>query len=110
MMMKKFGPILALAMLFAESAVLRIYGQDNTTPNSYSVDFSKIDCSTLLKMDGDERDYTVIFFQGFMSGRNNNMIVDESVFAKATDNVIDYCVNHPEDTVISVFEKYRPVR
>ncbi|ACK70481.1 hypothetical protein PCC7424_2053 [Gloeothece citriformis PCC 7424] len=111
-MMKKFSWLLALTLCFAESVVLRSYAQDNAIPNSAasSVDFSKIDCETLLKMDGDERDYTIIFFQGFMSGRRNTMIVDELAFARATDEVIDYCVDNPNDRVISVFEKYRPVR
>ena len=42
-----------------------------------------------------------------MSRKNNDASFDPIAFAKATDNVRDYCIDNPQESVISVFEKYR---
>lgn len=70
----------------------------------------EITCRTLLKMDGDEEEFTLIFFHGFMSGRNNQLIVDAPDLTKTTDRILDYCINNPNASLLKAFELYRPSR
>ena len=71
------------------------------------IDLAKIDCRSMLKMDNDERDFTMIFFHGMMSGKNNEMTFDGLALSEVTDKVLDHCIDNPKDMLISVFEKYR---
>ena len=71
------------------------------------IELTSLSCRDLLKMNGDEEDFTLVFFHGYMSGKNNDASFDPIDFAKATDNVRDYCISNPQESVISVFEKYR---
>ncbi len=68
---------------------------------------NELDCRTLLKLDGDERAYTLLFYHGFVSGRLNQMELPIDVMAAATDKIIDHCIDKPADKVLSVFEQVR---
>lgn len=67
----------------------------------------KVTCREVLKMGGDERDFTLVFLHGFMSGKQNMLEFDGPALTEATDKVLDACIASPDDTVLSVFEKVR---
>lgn len=102
----------AVAVAIAPLSALSAYAQENAAVEavreSLTFELTDIDCRSLLQMEGDEREFTLIFFHGVMTGKNGEMTFDEPVLAEATDNIVDYCIDHPEDALITVFEKYRP--
>lgn len=107
MVMKKFLGVFALAVLCGEISVMGAYGQDSSAQNPSTVDLTKVNCKTLLLMDGEERNYTIMFYHGMMSQKYKELIFDEPVLAQATDNIMNYCTEHPQDMLMGVFEKYR---
>ena len=83
------------------------YAQDNPQVDP-QVDLATVDCRTLLQMPEDEREYTMILYHGYITGRNNETTVDGNVLAEVTDQVIDYCIDNPDNTLLSGFEQFRP--
>ena len=72
------------------------------------IDLNTIDCRTLLQMDGDDQDSTILFFHGLMTAKNNESVILVDKLGEATDNVINYCIDNPDDTLLNTFTKYRP--
>lgn len=71
---------------------------------------NELDCRTLLKLDGEERAYTLVYYHGFVSGRLNQLELATEAMAMATDRIIDHCIDKPADKVLSVFEQVRKLR
>jgi len=72
---------------------------------TYKID--EMTCRELLKMSGDSRDFTVIFMQGFMSGKKSELVFDAVSLTGATDKAIDTCIDNPDGKLLSAFEKAR---
>ena len=71
----------------------------------YKID--EITCREMLKMGGSERDFTMIFMHGFMSGKKAQLVFEPGPLAEASDMVLDHCISNPDDMVMAVFEKVR---
>ena len=71
------------------------------------VDLKTQDCRTLLRMSGKERDFTLVFYHGFMSGMKNDTVFNGPELAEATDQIIDHCIDNPNDGLLKVFEAKR---
>lgn len=95
-----FGATLALGMN------LSAWSQD-TTEVKTDIDLQTLSCRTLLKMDNDDREFTLVFFHGLISGRQGEMIFRGEALAEATDRILDQCIDGPDETLLSVFEKAR---
>ncbi len=67
----------------------------------------EITCREALKMPGDERAFTVIFFHGFMSGKMNQTLFDGPALTEATDKIADYCIDNPSEKLLKAFEAVR---
>jgi hypothetical protein len=59
-------------------------------------------------MDGDDQDSTILFFHGLMTAKNNESVILVDKLGEATDNVVNYCIDNPNDTLLNTFIKYRP--
>lgn len=102
---KKLLGMIALTAFVSQMTIMISQAQD--TDDSSPVDLGKISCRELLKMPGDDKRLTLVFFHGFMNGKKNQMTFDRVALRDATDKVTEYCIDHPADTLISVFDKYR---
>ena len=71
------------------------------------VDLKTQDCRTLLRMSGDEREFTLVFYHGFMSGMKNDTVFNGPELAEITDQIIDHCVDNPNDGLLTVFQAKR---
>ena len=67
----------------------------------------QLECRTLLKLGGDERDYTLLYLHGFVSGKNGELNVPTQALAEATDRVIEHFIDRPGDKLLQVFEQMR---
>ncbi|MBR8826715.1 MAG: hypothetical protein DSM107014_02230 [Gomphosphaeria aponina SAG 52.96 = DSM 107014] len=99
--MKKIFWLLATTILVGEMSTMAAYAQDDT-----QFELTSVDCRTLLKMPDEEEEYTMVFYHGYITGKNNQTMVDGAALAEITDQVIDYCINNPDSTVMSGFEQY----
>jgi len=71
------------------------------------IKIDEMTCREMLKMAGDEQDFTVIFLHGFISGKKSELVFDSMALSEATDRVLDSCIDNPDDKLLAVFEKAR---
>ena len=64
-------------------------------------------CKDMLIRSGFERDFTVAYMHGFMSGKMNETEFDVAKLTAATDAVLEYCIQNPDATILSAFEQAR---
>jgi len=71
------------------------------------IEMNTVDCRTMLKMDADEQDFTLIYFHGYISGTKGETLFDGPVLREATNKIMDYCIDNPSATLMEAFEKNR---
>lgn len=102
MLRKNFGSVFSLGMM-----VISLSGGIAFSQEEPKIELKSVNCRELLLMNGEDAGFTMIFFHGYMSGKNNDVSFDPNAFAAVTDKVRNYCIDNPEELVMSVFEKYR---
>lgn len=95
----------AIAGAFAILAAAPVQAQDKDVEGK--IDLEALDCRTMLKMENEARDFTLIFFHGFMSGKKSEMIFDGPALTEVTEKVLDHCIDNPSDTLLATFEELR---
>jgi len=71
------------------------------------VDLNTLDCKTYLKMTGEERETTVAFYHGFVSGMKKEMTVNVPLLSEISDKVLDQCIDKPNEVLLKVFQENR---
>ena len=71
---------------------------------------NELDCRTLLRLSGDERDFTLLYLHGFVSGRMNLQLLPVNDLAESTDRLIDGCIDKPSAKVLAALEQLRSPR
>lgn len=71
---------------------------------------NELECRTLLRLSGEERDFTLLYLHGFVSGRSNQQLLPVKDLAEATDQLIERCIDKPSDKALAVLEQLRAVR
>jgi hypothetical protein len=79
-------------------------------PAQKSPGLAELDCRTLLRLGGEERAYTLLYFHGFVSGRMNQTELSTDAMAAATDRIVEHCIDKPADKLLAVFEQVRKAR
>ena len=98
-----------VSWIFVSTAVvlglpnISVYAQDNDS----TVELKTVACRSLMKLNDSDKESTISFFHGYISGRKKESTADVPVLGRVTDRVIDHCIDNPDDTLLSVFEKYR---
>ncbi len=100
---RKASTLLVAAMIAGTWAV----PAQSQSEISVRLQIDEITCREALKMPGDERAFTVIFFHGFMSGKTNQTLFDGPALAEATDKIADFCIDNPSEKLMKAFEAVR---
>jgi len=100
--MKKFLGIITTILALSGSSVVGAQQLEE------EVDLTEISCRNFLTMDGDERDSTVVFYHGFINGKNNQTAFKISELGGITDQVVQECIDNPDAILLDVFVKYKP--
>ena len=69
-------------------------------------DFKDNQCKDIMILSGEDREIAIAFAHGYMLGKKNTTRYVPEVLAVATDNFMDYCLDHPADNALVVFEKF----
>lgn len=72
------------------------------------INIETIDCKTLLQMDGDDRESTLMFYHGFITAQNNATMINVLKLGELTDQVINSCIDNPDETILNTFEQHSP--
>ena len=103
----KWIAVVSTAFLLSISSV-SVYGQNRAKQeDSSTIDAGTLACRYLLKLDDSDQQATMAYYQGFMSGKKNQLIVDVTKLGDVSENVIDHCIDNPNDSLLTVFEQYR---
>jgi len=101
--MKSFLKIAAIGVVILPVAGLSALAQDGDPV----IEMTTVDCRTMLKMDADEQDFTLIYFHGYISGTKSETLFNGPVLREATNKVMDYCIDNPSAMLMEAFEKNR---
>jgi hypothetical protein len=101
--MKSYLKLAAIGSVLLPASVLTALAQDGDPV----IEMSTVDCRTMLKMDADEQDFTLIYFHGYISGTKGETLFDGPVLREATNKIMDYCIDNPSATLMEAFEKNR---
>jgi len=69
-------------------------------------DFKDNQCKDIMILSGEDREIAIAFAHGYRLGKKNTTRYVPEVLAKATDSFMDYCLDHPADNALVVFEKF----
>lgn len=108
--MQKFSWILLLGAIAATNFVQPAWTQTEpkiTEPTEDIIDLQTMTCREVLKSDGEDRANTLIFMHGYMSGKQEATTINPPMLADVTTQILDTCINNPEQTLLSVFEASR---
>jgi hypothetical protein len=78
-----------------------------TPPEPRKQSIGELECRTLLRLGGEERDFTILYLHGFVSGRANQQLLPVQDLADATDRLLDHCIDKPSDKALAVLEQLR---
>ncbi|MGK7948832.1 MAG: HdeA/HdeB family chaperone [Xenococcaceae cyanobacterium] len=103
----KWIAVVSTAFLLSLPSV-SVYGQNGAKQEDTStIDAGTLACRYVLKLDDSDRQATMAYYQGFISGKKNELIVDVGRLGNISERVIDHCIDNPNDSLITVFEQYR---
>ena len=88
------------------AAILSSPAASQSNPMS-TVDLMTLDCRTFLQMEGENRDNTVLFLHGYVSGQAKQTKIELAPISEATDRIINQCIDKPSDNLLSVFTRNR---
>ena len=113
MIMKNLGWALLLAAITVGGVKTFAYADAHAevetaqADDGSMIDLSNLDCRELLQMSGEQEDNTLIFMHGYMSGKNSELMVDVPALSDVTEQVRGYCIDHPDATLLSTFDRFR---
>lgn len=73
---------------------------------SESKDLKDNKCKDVMILSGEDREIAIALAHGYMLGKKNTTRFVPEELGKATDNFMDYCLDHPADNALVVFEKF----
>jgi hypothetical protein len=73
---------------------------------SETKDLKDFQCKDVMILSGVDREIAIALAHGYMLGKKNTTQYVPEVLAVATDNFMDYCLDHPADNALVVFEKF----
>ncbi len=104
----KWITVVSTAFLLSNFSVA-VYGQNGSKQEDDSniIKLETLDCRYLLKLHSEDKASTMVYFHGFMGGKNNELTVDVERLDGVSEKIIDHCIDSPNDSLLRVFEQYR---
>ena len=104
--MNQLKCVIATTAFLLSIPSLNVYGQNESNQLDASVvDIATLDCRELLKLNDNDKEATLAYYHGYLSGKNNELTVDVVELGEISDRVIDYCIDNPNDPLLTVFEQ-----
>jgi hypothetical protein len=105
-MKRRIRHIVAVLGIISLVSITPVFSQEK--PKDWVVvDLNTLDCKSLLRMSGNERDVTVAFYHGIITGMNKETSINVPVLSEVTDKVVDHCIDNPKDILLKVFQEKR---
>ena len=99
--MNQLKYVMATTAFLLSVSSISVYGQQDAS----TVDISTLDCRELLKLNDNDKEATLSYYHGYLSGKNNQLTVDVIKLGEVSDQIIDYCIDNPNEPLLNVFEQ-----
>lgn len=110
MMTNQFQSIVVSTIMVLSISHLSVYAQNKPPQEDASaINIESIACRSLLKQSDADKEATIAYFHGFISGKNNELTADTLSLGEISDQIIDHCIDNPNDSLLQVFEQYRAI-
>lgn len=86
---------------------MNVSAQTPTPSNAPTFDMKAVTCKELMLSNSENQELMMSLFQGFFNGQKNETLLNINQLAKVTDEIKNYCLENPNQTLMSAFEKYR---
>ena len=102
--MSKFQRIL----MFIVIAVAFCVGVSGTpfAQTKESSDLKNFSCKDFMRYSGEDRDIAIGFLHGYLLGKKGTSQYSSEKLAAATDQFIDYCLDHPKAKALDTMAKF----
>lgn len=100
-MINQLKYIIATSALLLSAPSLSVYGQEDASV----IDIAALDCRELLKLNDSDKEATLSYYHGYLSGKNNQLTVDVIELGEISDQVIDSCIDNPNEPLLTLFEQ-----
>ena len=109
--MKKFSWILLSGAIAAANFTTPAWTQTEPEAEKSTEDIIELQtltCREVLKSEAEDRANTLIFMHGYINGTKKETTVNAPALSNVTEQILDTCIDNPEQTLLSVFESSRP--
>jgi len=100
-MKKKVAVLVVLCILLV---AFTAWGSESKMEGQ-TIDISKMSCKDMMSGNDTDRAVVAAFFQGYLAGKKNNVVVNVDAASDLSDKVRDYCLSNPKSTVMDAFAK-----
>lgn len=78
-----------------------------TPPTSAPVvDLNALTCKDVMRLSGEDRSIAFGVLHGYFLGKKGTTSYVSSTLARATDDFVEYCLDHPSDGALQAFAKF----
>lgn len=63
-------------------------------------------CKDVMRLGGDDRDLSLTFMHGYWLGKKGATEFVANSLGKASDDFVEYCLDHPNDNALQSMEKF----
>ena len=74
--------------------------------NNEKVSLGSYVCKDIMRLSGDERDIALSFMHGYYLGKKGATDYVAGVLGKASDDFMEYCLDHPNDNALEIMGKF----
>ena len=99
----KLVPFLVLLLSLTAFGVYAAETTEGGDNKSNVVDLKDYTCRDILLADGNNRELSIMFLQGFFLGKSGDSKFNEARLGELTDNFLDACLGSPDASAIDTF-------
>lgn len=77
-----------------------------TTETTETINLGSFFCKDVMRLSGDERDMALSFMHGYYLGKKGVTEYVAGTLGKASDDFMEYCLDHPNDKALESMGKF----
>lgn len=100
---------IATAGIFAAAADAAAQSQNTSRPGTVAgraTDMKALLCKDIMRMSGEDRSIALGVLHGYFLGKKGASSYVSDALSKASDDFVEYCLDHPGEKALDVFAKF----
>jgi hypothetical protein len=111
---RKLTQMMAIVLLLSGISPMAAYSQPKPAPTQPEtrqkgpiINLAQVSCQSVINMSEQDRTYTLVFFHGYFSGKENDRLVNVDQLTEITSKIAAACEARPQTPLIQVFARFR---